>query len=153
MKTLLAFLCFTVILAKADPVTFKWEPDPEAQWYTIHVSTNPPVTITNQVVFVNPPAPNSPTQYLTVTLTNTTKIPVLSDKDTAVIEAPAGTYWASIRSVRGLVEGYDSNIVEFEVAQPPQNFRIVIMEATVDITGTKWEQFGIFRLKIPTPQP
>lgn len=151
-KLLIGLNLIVGLCVHASPVTFTWDVTTtnDVRGYIIYFSQEPPRYVTNAFNSVLPPAPNTPTYLdIDVTMTNVTRIPV-GNVPQATVDVPEGKHfaWLRVQDIPG-AESRASNVLQLETLPPPQNFRIVIVEATVDVSGTNWQQVGMFRLKLP----
>lgn len=148
MRTILVGLFFIAgLCANAATVTFAWDgaSDSTVVGYAIVLGTNAPVTITNTPAIAFPP---SITPTVTTVFTNFTRIDV-GYTLSATIELPPGKWYVAARSYNNTGDSENSNMLTLEAPPAPVNFRLVIVEATVDVSGTNWQQVGMFRLKLP----
>lgn len=136
----------------ASPVTFAWDASTtnDVRGYVMYFSQTPPRMVTNSVNSVVPLPPGMATFVdVDIAMTNVTRMPV-GNVTMATVDVPEGKHyaWVRVQDIPG-AESRASNVLQLELLPPPQNFRIVIVEATVDVSGTNWQQVGIFRLKLP----
>lgn len=146
-KLLVGINLIVGLSAMATPVRLAWDAPTNSTitGYALLIGSNAPVTVV-------PALPPPPGTVPTTIFTNTTRIDV-GLAATRTLDIPPGRWYATVRAYNSVGESDNSNFLTLEVPEAPKNFRLVVIEATVDLSGNNWQQVGVFRLKLPEPSP
>jgi hypothetical protein len=144
MRTInLLLICLGLALRSSAgqiQVNVAWDASstPDVDGYFLKITTNAPVFVANTNALVPP----------LLTLTNYTRVDV-GMATTATLMLPAGRYWSTVAAKASGGESEDSNVISFQLVEPPGNYRLLIIEAAVDLSGSNWTQVGFVRVKVP----
>lgn len=117
------------ILSHAGEIPLAWDASPSTNvtGYILYAGTNNPA-LTNVVERIN---------------TGTNKTVVVE-----FVKRGSWFFWVTAHDDLG-IESEPSNIIQFQVSEPPPNFMTVVIEATVDLSSTNWSEKAFLRLRLP----